>query len=279
VYLDILRNNNIFWLGSVLDGQGPLYWDGLGGNGGRTKPKFIKISASDGSEITNINVLNCPVHCVSIGNSHGLTISGWEIDVSAGDIGGGHNTDGFDISSSSNVVLKDSIVRNQDDCVAVNQGSDFTFSGLYCSGSHGLSLSVGMSLTSPEANTVTNVVFSNCTVVNSENGIHVKTHTYATTGYVKNVTYRNIILSGISNYGINIQEDYDNGGATGIPRDNIPVTDLKLIDVRGTVASNAMPVYILCGENGCADWTWSGVSVSGGSKSSSCNFTPNGYTC
>lgn len=28
--------------GSVLDGQGSLWWDGLGNGGGRTKPKFFK---------------------------------------------------------------------------------------------------------------------------------------------------------------------------------------------------------------------------------------------
>lgn len=45
------------------------------------------------------------------------------IDNSAGDSGGGHNTDGFDIGSSSNVVISGAKVYNQDDCVAVNSGT------------------------------------------------------------------------------------------------------------------------------------------------------------
>jgi polygalacturonase len=46
------------------------------------------------------------------------------IDNSAGDAGAlGHNTDGFDIGDSNNVVITGANVYNQDDCVAVNSGT------------------------------------------------------------------------------------------------------------------------------------------------------------
>ncbi len=45
------------------------------------------------------------------------------IDNSAGDTEGGHNTDGFDIGSSNNVVITGAKVYNQDDCVAINSGT------------------------------------------------------------------------------------------------------------------------------------------------------------
>lgn len=46
------------------------------------------------------------------------------IDDSAGDTGSlGHNTDGFDIGTSSNVMIDGAKVYNQDDCVAVNSGT------------------------------------------------------------------------------------------------------------------------------------------------------------
>lgn len=46
------------------------------------------------------------------------------IDDSDGDAGDrGHNTDGFDIGTSSNVNIDGAKVYNQDDCVAVNSGT------------------------------------------------------------------------------------------------------------------------------------------------------------
>ncbi|KAJ8958401.1 hypothetical protein NQ318_002183 [Aromia moschata] len=262
--------------GHRLDGQGALYWDGKGGSGS-TKPVFVRVQTTGGSVLSNINLLNCPERCVSIGSTD-LTISGWNIDVSAGDSQGGHNTDGFDVSSSRNIVIKNSVVKNQDDCVAINLGSDMVFSNLHCSGSHGLSLSVGLSKTSYDDNVVSNITFTDCTVENSANGIHVKTHADGATGAIKDVTYKNIKLSGITNYGINVQEDYANGGSTGTAVGNVPITNLQMINVEGSVTSNGMAVYILCGDGGCSNWSWSGVSISGAGKSNKCNFTPSGFS-
>ncbi|KAG5899493.1 hypothetical protein JTB14_015203 [Gonioctena quinquepunctata] len=130
--------------GSVLDGNGPLYWDGKGAKG-RTKPKFFRIKATGGSVFRDINLLNCPVHCTTISKSDSITLSGWNIDVSEGDKDNlGHNTDGFDIGGS-NIVIENSTVKNQDDCVAINRGWNMLLKNLECIGGHGLSLSVGIS--------------------------------------------------------------------------------------------------------------------------------------
>ncbi|KAJ8957032.1 hypothetical protein NQ317_008339 [Molorchus minor] len=265
--------------GHSLDGQGNKYWDGKGSSGGKTKPKFFRIEATGSSVFKSINLDNCPRQCVSIGNSDGLTISDWTIDSSAGD-SKGKNTDGFDISSSSNIVIENTVVKNQDDCIAVNHGSDMKFTGLTCSGGHGLSLSVGQSKTDSSANTVSNIVFSDSTVTDSRNGIHIKTHSDAASGSIKDVTYSNIKLSGITYYGINIQEDYENGSSSGTAKGNIPITGLKMSSITGSMTgSHSMPVYILCGDGGCSSWSWSDISITGNKKSNSCNYSPSGFSC
>jgi len=110
--------------GSVLDGQGALYWDGKGSNGGKTKPKFLAAHSLTSSSITGITIKNPPVQVVSINSCNGLTITSMTIDASAGDKGSmGHNTDGFDIGSSTNVIIDGAKVYNQDDCVAINSGT------------------------------------------------------------------------------------------------------------------------------------------------------------
>ena len=62
----------------------------------------------------------------------------------SGGIPAGHNTDGFGFASSDDIILRDSQVYNQDDCVAITSGNNITVSNLYCYGGHGLSIgSVG----------------------------------------------------------------------------------------------------------------------------------------
>lgn len=180
--------------------------------------------------IESLNILNTPVQAFSVDGASNLQLNDITIDDSAGDTDSlGHNTDGFDVGSSTGVYITGANVQNQDDCLAVNSGTDITFTGGTCSGGHGLSIgSVG----GRSDNTVENVYIASNTIKNSENGVRIKT-VYDATGTVKNVTYSDITLSGITDYGIVIEQDYENGDPTGTPSNGIAITDLTIEKVTG----------------------------------------------
>jgi polygalacturonase len=245
------------------------------------------------SSITGLNIKNTPVQCFSINNSENLTITSVKIDNSAGDVtNGGHNTDAFDIGSSTGITIDKATVYNQDDCLAVNSGENIVFSNGYCSGGHGISIgSVG----GRSDNVVKGVTVSDSTIVNSQNGkfpplcfspstrltnlragVRIKT-VYGATGSVSDVTYSGITLKNISKYGVVIEQDYKNGSPTGTPTSGVPIKDVTLKNVKGTVASSGTDIYVLCAS--CSDFTWSGVSITGGKKSSKCKGVPSGASC
>ncbi|KAK8180133.1 putative endo-polygalacturonase [Phyllosticta capitalensis] len=259
--------------GHVINGNGAKWWDGEGSNGGKTKPKFFYAhSLKKNSKISGLNVKNTPVQGFSINSSENLTLDGITIDNSAG-ADQGHNTDAFDVGESTGITISGAKIYNQDDCLAINSGTDITFTGGYCSGGHGISIgSVG----GRDDNTVSNVKILNSKVVDSDNGIRIKAVSDAT-GKVSGVTYSSITLSNIAKYGIVIEQDYENGSPTGTPTDGVPITDLTVKNVKGSVASDAEQVYILCAS--CSNWTWSGVSITGGEKSSKCEGVPSGASC
>lgn len=98
----------------------------------------------------------------------------------SGGLPAAHNTDGFDISSTNGMILRDSTVLNQDDCVAITSGDSITVSDMYCDGGHGLSIgSVG----GKSNNNVTNITFRDSQILNSQNGARIKTNCN-TTGYI-----------------------------------------------------------------------------------------------
>ncbi|KAG6360888.1 hypothetical protein INS49_011956 [Diaporthe citri] len=263
--------------GAVLDGGGSKYWDGKGGSGGVTKPKFFYAHGLTSSTITNLHIQNTPIQAVSINGADGLTITGMTIDNSAG-TSKGKNTDCFDIGSSSNVVITGANCYNQDDCVAVNSGTGITFENSVCSGGHGLSIgSVG----GRSDNVVDTVTFYNNEVKNSVNGIRVKA-IEGDTGTIKGVTYQKITLSSISKYGILIEQDYDGGDLDGgTPTSGIPITGLTLdtISGSGAVSSSGYDVVVVCGTGACTGWTWKSVTVTGGKKYASCANVPSGVAC
>ncbi|KAF8415331.1 hypothetical protein L210DRAFT_2727394 [Boletus edulis BED1] len=105
--------------GQIWDGGGPFYWDGLGTNGGVTKPRpMMKIEIS--GTLSDVHVVNAPAQCFSLTNPGPLVVSGIIVDDSQGNypnansngLPAGHNTDGFDVSGNDLVVEK-SVVINQ----------------------------------------------------------------------------------------------------------------------------------------------------------------------
>ncbi|OLN86865.1 Polygalacturonase 2 [Colletotrichum chlorophyti] len=254
----------------TLDGQGASYWDGGGSSSGKTKPKFFQAHDLTNSRIQDITILNAPVQVFSINNVKTLHVDSVTINNKAG-TSQGKNTDGFDIGSSDSVTITNATVYNQDDCVAINSGTNIVFSGGFCSGGHGLSIgSVG----GRSNNKVDGVIFSNSQVVNSENGVRVKTIS-GDTGSVNNVTYKSITLSGITKNGIIVTQAYNGDTATT----GVPITDLILNGVTGSVSSSAKEISIDCGSSSsCSNWSWSGVSVTGGSKGT-CTNAPKGVSC
>ncbi|KAJ4422619.1 hypothetical protein N0V82_002738 [Gnomoniopsis sp. IMI 355080] len=261
--------------GSVIDGNGSAYWDGQGSNGGAVKPDhFFVIQDMYNASFSGLYIQNWPTHLFYVTGNDYLSMTNLVLNNSAGDapnsvsdgLAAAHNSDGFDISSSNYVTLDSITVYNQDDCVAVTSGMQVSVSNMYCSGGHGLSIG---SIGGKSDNVVDSVTFSDSVIVNSQNGVRIKTNS-GTTGSVSNITYRNITMSGISDYGLDVQQDYLNGGPTGIPTNGVNITGLVFEDIKGTVESDAYDYYILCGDGSCSNFTFTNVDITGGN--SSCNF-------
>lgn len=111
------------------------------------------------------------------------------------------------------------------------------------------------------------------------NGVRVKAIS-GDTGSIKSVTYKDITLDSITDYGILIEQNYDGGDLNGDATTGVPITDLTLSGISGTVESDGTNIAIVCGSSSsCSGWTWSSVSVSGGSDYDDCENIPDGATC
>ncbi|KAF8310827.1 polygalacturonase [Clavulina sp. PMI_390] len=227
--------------GYQLIGNGLSYWDGLGGSGGKTKPApLLRINHS--GTFKNVNILDAPMRGVAIGGAS-ITVSNVNVDNSAGDASTlGANTDGFDVSSDGPVTIEDCSVHTQDDCLAINRGNEITFTGNTCAGpNHGISIG---SITSDT--TVSNVVISNNVMTDGVNGFRIKTDEVATDSYVTTVTYSGNKLSGITGYGVLIDQSYPS--VLGTPGTGVIVSGISFTGTNTiAVTSTAKRLEINCG--------------------------------
>ncbi|KZT55467.1 glycoside hydrolase family 28 protein [Calocera cornea HHB12733] len=268
---------------SVLDGNGPAWWDGIGSNGGVPKPDHMITGSKllGNSVIKNLYIKNAPTHVFSISGAFGLVMKAIVIDMKEGytllpsGLAAAHNTDGFDVSSSTDMLITNNLVFNQDDCIAITSGGGLVATNMYCSGGHGLSIG---SIGGKSNNTVDGVIFSNSKVINSQNGARIKCNS-GTAGVVNNVTYQNIQLFNMSTYGIDIQQDYLNGGPTGIPTPGVNITNIVMNNIHGTAQPGAENYYILTAAGTTADtWKFSDIDITGG-DTNTCVLHPAGLSC
>ncbi|TFK54345.1 endo-polygalacturonase PG1 [Heliocybe sulcata] len=268
---DITFNGN----GHKFDGGGPFYWDGQGSNGGTTKPRpMMKIKIS--GTFDNVKVVNSPAQTFSVSNPAALTISKITIDNSQGDKANsqsdgnpaGHNTDGFDVSTTD-LTIENSTIRNQDDCIAINKGSNIVFKGNTCSGGHGISIG-----SVKDDATVSGITISGNTITNNDQALRIKTYNTATGSSVSDVTYSGNTATGCKRFGVIIDQSYPD--TLGTPGTGVKISDVNFVGSTNSISvgSSAQRVAVNCGKGSCTGtWDWSALKVSGGKAGPITNFS------
>ncbi|KAJ3898351.1 polygalacturonase [Lentinula edodes] len=180
-------NANFNGNGFSFKGNGDLYWDGEGTSGGVTKPHpFIKFEGY--GSFTDFIIKNSPAHAISVGTTSTSSFTNVLVDNLDG-TSLGKNTDGFDVSASD-LTISGCKVYNQDDCIAINSGSNIVFENNFCSGGHGIS--IGSIAT---GKTVSGVTISGNQVEESMYGMRIKVDNDATSASVSDVTYSGNTIS------------------------------------------------------------------------------------
>ncbi|TDL24140.1 polygalacturonase [Rickenella mellea] len=251
--------------GHTIDGRGEDYWDGQGSNGGIQKPHpMMKIKIS--GTFKNVKVVNSPAQTFSFGNPGALTVSAITIDNSLGDqpnsrsggLPAGHNTDAFD-ASTTDLTISGCTVHNQDDCLAINHGSNIVFTGNSCTGGHGISVgSIDSDVT------VSGITISNNKIINNDQGLRIKTKSAASGSTVSGITYTGNTGSGLRKFGVLIDQSYPD--TLGKPGNGVKLSGVNFASGNVlSVNSGADRVAVNCGSSSCSGtWNWSGLKVTGG---------------
>ncbi|PNX91951.1 polygalacturonase, partial [Trifolium pratense] len=190
--------------------------------------------------VSNIKITNSPRSHVSVNMCNGATFSHISIDSPPTS----PNTDGFDISFSSNILVKDSNIKSGDDCIAINGGSSFiNATGVTCGPGHGISVG-SLGKTRPN-DQVSNVNVRNCTFIGTSNGGRIKTAPGGS-GYAKHITFEKIILVNVKNP-IIIDQHYLQDMELDT---DVSVSDVTYRGVYGTCDGN-IAVNLDCSSAGC----------------------------
>eukprot|EP01119_Soliformovum_irregulare_P023870 TRINITY_DN842_c1_g1_i1.p1 TRINITY_DN842_c1_g1~~TRINITY_DN842_c1_g1_i1.p1 ORF type:complete len:427 (-),score=92.12 TRINITY_DN842_c1_g1_i1:50-1294(-) len=187
--------NNVTFTSStigLLNGHGETWWGLLGYvEYLENRPRMLSIANSKNLLIENLYFQSSPYWTVWITDVDGLEIRNSEISNRRNDYDGhdwwnlaAWNTDGFDVTGK-NVWIHDCRIWNQDDCIAVKDGSEnMLFERIHASG-------LGLVIGSIGESTVRNITFRDCWMHKTYKGIYLK---FRGSGLIEDVTYENIVM-------------------------------------------------------------------------------------
>ncbi len=184
------------------------------------RPSFIQTVNCKNVLISDLTIKDGPMWTVHPVYSENVTIRNLKIETH------GPNTDGIDIDSCSNVIIRNCVFDTDDDCIALKSGlnkdgwrvnrptRNVFINGIYTKKGHG-----GIVIGSEMSGGIENVLAQNCTFNGTDRGLRIKSMK-GRGGYIKNIYFRNITMNDIQKQAIRINMNY--GSSTLQPKTEKP---------------------------------------------------------
>ncbi|KAK7035766.1 putative exopolygalacturonase X [Favolaschia claudopus] len=220
--------------GGTLDGAGQDWWDAFASNSSLLRPIILTIFQASDVLVKDIAMINSPEWFNLVNEGKNVTYDNIHIDAVSTSDHKASNTDGWDVYRSDQVVIKNSVINNGDDCVSFK-----------CNGSHSLGQFPGM------FDIVENVTSRNIQMSNAGNGARIKAWAGPNvgSGIVKNVTFENFIESNVDNPVVIDQVNMTNATACAQFPSNTFIQDIVFRNIAGT-SSGSQVANLACSPDG-----------------------------
>ncbi|XP_073017942.1 probable polygalacturonase At3g15720 [Primulina eburnea] len=236
----------------LIDGKGGSWWS-YGPNVRR--PTALRFSHCSELRVSGLIHIDSPMNHISINECSNVRLT--ELHMIAPITS--PNTDGIDISASTNISVHDSKMETGDDCIAINGGtSHVNITGIDCGPGHGISIgSLGKDGRYEE---VEDITVSNCSFHRTHNGVRIKTW-QGGSGFARRITFSNINFDATDNPVI-IDQYYCPHQICTEKKSAVKVSDVKYIGLRGTSISRDATINFSCSQTvPCVDIQMDDVNI------------------
>ncbi|XP_074570480.1 polygalacturonase-like [Curcuma longa] len=221
--------------GGTIDGKGEKWWQ----NSCKTNeslpcvgaPTALYFKSCKHLAVENLNVKDSQQIHVNFMRCRHVNVS--KLNISAPE--SSPNTDGIHVTSSRNVLIKDSIIGTGDDCISIVSGCRrITARNIVCGPGHGISIgSLGFNHT--RAN-VSNVLVDGALLKGTTNGVRIKTW-QGGRGYARRIVFQNIEMQNVKNP-IIIDQNYCDSEIPCDKQENaVAVRGVVYRNIKGTSAT------------------------------------------
>ncbi|KAF1796673.1 glycoside hydrolase family 28 protein [Mucor lusitanicus] len=262
-----IAGDNIHWDGAGIGefvGGGQKWWDVKNNKA----PTVFRMTATH-SVFRDFKITAAPRAHMALTSSDDVVLEKVVLYTKSSNSNLPKNTDALDISSSKNLIFRDSDLTVGDDCTAINGGvSNVTLSNIHCVGGHGFS--VGSLGKGGSTETVKQIRVTGSTCTKCQNGIRIKTWSGGK-GSVSDVRFEHVKLNKVENP-IIIDEYYcDNNQKSYCQKNSdksLTISNVVINDITGSVSEKKNPIMSINCAPGtpCSGFSVSNVNISKNSK-------------
>ncbi|KAJ4966879.1 hypothetical protein NE237_018728 [Protea cynaroides] len=157
------------------------------------------------------------------------------------------NTDGVHIGDSDDIRIINSRIGTGDDCISIGPGSsNVNISNVECGPGHGIS--VGSLGRYPNEKEVRTLRVTNCTLINTTNGVRIKTWAGAPDNSVSDFIFENINMINVTNPIIIDQKYCDHKSCDQSKPSRVKLSNIHYRNIKGTSFSKNA-VSITCSDS------------------------------
>ncbi|XP_022883074.1 probable polygalacturonase At1g80170, partial [Olea europaea var. sylvestris] len=244
---DNVNGLNVDGFGTI-DGQGKGWWDQSCRYHSQLEqcttlaPTALKFLSCNGSSLSNTNFINSPQTHVLIKGCNEFEVNNVVIESPRNS----PNTDGIHIHSSHNLQITNSKIGSGDDCISIGDYvSNVEISNIMCGPGHGISIgSLGRGGTYVK---VEKIHISNAQFEGTTNGARIKTWQIGK-GYVRNVTFENLIFMSVKNPIIIDQNYCVPRGSCKQRETGVRISDVTYKNMYGT-SSTKIAINLNCSQS------------------------------
>ena len=181
-------------------------------------PKMIAFQQCTSATLSGFSIHNAPLVHILLTKDSGVNVSQVNIVTPTADHATAsfpHNSDGIDISGSSNVQIDRVDILDGDDNIAIEGGGNGPVSNIAVSNST-FRAGHGFSIGSPTSRGVTGVTGTNLRFIGTDNGLRIKSDA-SNGGVVDQISYNTVCMSGVKNPLV-IDPNYSASSGTLLPQ-------------------------------------------------------------
>ncbi|TAQ88662.1 hypothetical protein B7494_g3030 [Chlorociboria aeruginascens] len=268
---------------ALFNGNGQTWYDENRNNGNQNgRPISLTIWNANNMLIDGITWKQPQFWNTFVAHSQNITMSNLDMNATSNSQWTTVNTDGIDTWNSQDIVISNWTVTSGDDCISIKgNSSNVHVSNVTCYESGGMVIG-SLGSQASQADDVANILFENVRLNHSSNAAWIKT--YPGTGYVRNVTFRNIQFSDV-NQPIYVTPCIYSG--SNCDSSHLQISDIRWENISGTARYNVGGGIYCSGSVPCQNLTFSNINITqkngGGAVEYLCSNIANqqtsGLTC